>query len=134
MMKTLFTVVFLISSLARADSVMVVTDTDVTVGTTCWAEIYSEKSYGGEKLTLLGEQKINNLKFPKDWSAMNSIRSAKTGPTGTVRLYGDEYQSDLTFYLQRGAEFPLLQNVPEYDDIESVRLDCRDNPDLPSAG
>jgi hypothetical protein len=108
---------------------------DARPSTGCYIELWRDKNFEGECLTIEGPGEIGDL-CSNHMSWCGSIRSLRVGPHAFVLAYADQEFKGKMISLGPGEELADLGNIKFDDEIDSIRIvdsikvfDCTSSPD-----
>lgn len=90
----------------------------------CWAQLYDDENYRGDRFTLVGPVDMPNMSGPfgVNWSDIDSIR---TGPAATVTIYDNTNFRDRAAKIQSGQEIPELgEKLGFFEEVRSIQISC----------
>ncbi len=91
----------------------------------CWARLYAQDGFRGDRFTLIGPVAMTNLRGPfgQDWE--NKIESIETGPRAAVTLYANENFKDRSAQVAADKKVPdMSEKAGLFDHFKSLRIDC----------
>lgn len=91
----------------------------------CWVELYTEESFRGDRLTLVGPLDMARMRGPfgADWE--NEVESIRAGPKATVTIFNNEHFRKRSAIVLPDEEIGDLDNrLPVYDSFRSMRVAC----------
>ena len=106
---------------------MVVSGTDFTKVTDCWAKIHERENFAGRSLTLVGYTTWADLKENDIPQWVRRLSSAQVGPAARLVLYGRPYFSDEDHAITSGVSVRDLPEVPAGQEFSSLKLVCDPN-------
>ena len=89
--------------------------------TGCYIEVWRDKNFEGECLTIEGPGEIEDL-CSNHMSWCGSIKSLRVGPHAFVLAYGDKEFKGKMISLGPGEELADLGNIKFDDEIDSIRI------------
>jgi hypothetical protein len=91
----------------------------------CWAQLYSERNFGGEVATLLGPVELQSLDKGTGRQLKRDIDSLVVGPKATLQVFQHQLFRDKTATFGPNArEGGLITKLGFGGRIESMRLSC----------
>lgn len=106
----------------------IISGTDFTRVTDCWAKIYQGSNFNGASLTLIGFTTWEDMS-QTDWPGVSAlgapkINSVEVGPGARLILYKEPYFSDEEHNVSPGVSVRELPLPPNADGIRSIKLLC----------
>jgi hypothetical protein len=100
----------------------------------CWVRLYSGDEFEGRSINIVGPANLREMQSPYG-TGMNNWESAEVGPNATVTTYDDENFGSRNATLKAGQRYPDLDDskLGLFDDIESMKVTCRDSAGTPSS-
>jgi len=91
----------------------------------CWAQMYDERNYKGEILTIVGPMQIDTVDKTGGRALRKSMDSLVTGPKAKLVVYEQKMFKDKSVeFGPNTKEGGLVKKLGFRGRIESMRLDC----------
>ncbi|MGH8479396.1 MAG: beta/gamma crystallin domain-containing protein [Gammaproteobacteria bacterium] len=91
----------------------------------CWVELYTKKSFRGDRLTLVGPLDMARMRGPfgADWE--NEVESIRAGPKATVTIFDSQHFAKRSAIVLPHEEIGDLDNRMQVSDsFRSMRVAC----------
>ncbi len=91
----------------------------------CWAQLYDERNFKGDMLTLVGPMQIDTTDKAGGRQLRRKIDSLVTGPKAMVNVYEKKFFKDKTVnFAPNSKEAGLIKKLGFTGSIESLKIDC----------
>ncbi len=91
----------------------------------CWAQLYDERNFKGDMLTLVGPMQIDSTDKAAGRQLRRKIDSLVTGPKAIVQVYEQKMFKNKTINFAPNSKEPgLIKKLGFTGSIESLKIDC----------
>jgi hypothetical protein len=91
----------------------------------CWAQLYDERNFQGEMLTIAGPMQIDTTDKAGGRQLRRSLDSLTTGPKATLTVFERKLFKDKSVVFgPNSREGGLIKKLGFTGSIESLKLDC----------
>ncbi len=99
--------------------------TDPALQSGCWAQMYDERNFGGNFITLTGSGELQSADKGTGKELKRHIDSLVTGPKATLRVYEHAMFKDrVVAFGPNSREGGLITKLGFGGNIQSLQLDC----------
>ena len=92
----------------------------------CWAQLYDERNFQGEMLTIAGPMQLDTTDKAGGRALRRNLDSLTTGPKATLTVFQHKFFKDKSVVFgPNSREGGLIKKLGFTVRIESLRLDCK---------